>query len=44
MKAAELIEALSKKLETNSQAELASILGVTVAYDIALNVFVGAGY
>lgn len=30
MKATELIEALSKKLETNSQAELASVLGVTV--------------
>jgi len=30
MKATELIEALSKKLETNSQGELASILGVTV--------------
>ncbi|WP_175041542.1 hypothetical protein [Duganella vulcania] len=30
MKAMELIEALSKKLETNSQIELVSILGVTV--------------
>ena len=30
MKAVELIEALSKKLGTNSQAELADVLGVTV--------------